>query len=310
MVRLLHRAALVASLAVFGSAAARADLQRGAPLPQLTEIRAIRALSQDDGARGYPVRIRGIVTHFDETLANGLIVYDGRFGQFVEPPPASQIPLWRELRTGDVIEIEGHTIRGGFAPNVVPERLARTGHGTLPAARPLPYAALLTGRHDCEYVEITGVIQRAWLSSDPNPHTMYANVAFDDGVVRATFWSHSPEDLTRLIDARVRLRGNVGAIFGATGQLRGVSLFAGRTADIEIVEPAPDPFSLPSRAVRNIFNYSSGDVSRRIRVRGVVTGQQPGYPVEVKDFSSASRFRYLRHVLSSASSARRRRRRR
>jgi hypothetical protein len=42
---------------------------------------------------------------------------------------------------------------------------------------------------------------------------------------------------------------------------------------VKILEPAPDPFSLPARPIRNIYNYSSaGEVNRRIRVRGVVTG--------------------------------------
>ena len=296
MRRLLQGAA--AGFAVLAAIGLTPERSSAEPLPLLTEIRAIRSLSLDEGARGYPVRIRGTVTHFDETLANGLIVYDGSFGQFVEPPPLSSIPIWKDIRTGDVVEIEGRTIRGGWAPNVLPERMRMLGHGKLPEARHVPYAELLTGRHDCEYVDIVGVIQRAWLSSSPNQHTMFADVAVEDGVLRATFWSHSPDDLERFIDARVHLRGNVGAIFAPTEQLRGVSLFAGRTSDIEILEPAPDPFALPVRPIRSVYNYSSAaDINRRIRVRGVVTARVVGRPVEAQDFSTASVFRYVRHVL-------------
>jgi signal transduction histidine kinase len=294
--RLLQGAAAgFAILAVLGVSTERCFAD---PLPLLTEIRAIRGLSLDEGARGYPVRIRGIVTHFDETLANGLIVYDGSFGQFVEPPPPSRIAIWKDLRAGDVVEIEGRTIRGGFAPNVLPERMRTLGRGRLPPAGRVPYAELLTGRHDCEYVDIVGVIQRAWLSSSPNQHTMFAEVAVEDGVLRAAFWSHSPEDLERFVDARVHLRGNVGAIFAPTEQLRGVSLFAGRTSDIEILEPAPDPFALPVRPIRSVYNYSSAaDINRRIHLHGVVTARVVGGPVEAQDFSTASVFRYVRHVL-------------
>ena len=296
MRRLLQGAAAgFAVLAAIGVTPGRCSAD---PLPLLTEIRAIRGLSLDEGARGYPVRISGIVTHFDETLANGLIVFDGSFGQFVEPPPPSRVPIWKEIRTGDIVEIEGRTIRGGFAPNVLPERMRTLGHGNLPPAKRLPYAELLTGRHDCEYVDVVGVIQRAWLSTNPNQRTLFADVAVEDGVLRAAFWSHSPEDLERFIDARVHLRGNVGAIFAPTEQLRGVSLFAGRTSDIEILEAAPDPFALPVRPIRSVYNYSSAaDVNRRIRVRGVVTARVLGRPVETNDFSTASVFRYVRHVL-------------
>ena len=295
MRRLLQGAAGVAVLASLGLAPGRVS---GEALPLLTQIRAIRALSLDEGARGYPVRITGVVTHFDEMLANGLIVSDGTIGQFVEPPDPSNVPIWRGIRTGDIVEIEGRTMRGGFAPNVFPDRMRLLGHGPLPQARRIPYAELRTGRHDCEYVEVDGVIQRAWLSSSPNQHTMYADVAFEDGVLRASFWSHTPEDLDRFIDARVHLRGNVGAIFAPTEQLRGVSLFAGRTSDIEVLEPAPDPFSLPVRPIRGVYDYSSArDDNHRIRIRGTVVGRVLGRPVDAKDFSTASVFRYMRHVI-------------
>ena len=268
-------------------------------LPLLTHIRAIRTLSQDDGARGYPVRIRATVTHFDEVQSTGLLVHDGQFGQFVLAPTRPETTaVWRTLRSGDDIEIEGRTVRGGFAPNVQPDVIRKLGRASLPVPKHLPYAALLTGRHDCDYVEIEGVLQRAWLSSDPRARSMYAEVAIEEGVVRVAFWDYAAKDLDRFIDSRVRVRGPLGALFGHTEQLRGVSLFGGRTREVVVLEPAPDPFSLAIRPIRSIYNYSAaGEVNRRIRVRGVVTCAIPGRPVEMNDFSTTTRFRYLRNVL-------------
>src|SRR5829696_8908395 len=60
-----------------------AEAQSSKPLPVLTTIKAIRALSQDEGARGYPVRVRAIVTHIDEKADVALIMHDGDLGQFV-----------------------------------------------------------------------------------------------------------------------------------------------------------------------------------------------------------------------------------
>jgi len=290
---------LTLALTVAVSLVTPGGAQSGPPLPVLTRIRAIRTLSQDDGARGYPVRIRATVTHFDEVQSTGLLVHDGQFGQFVLPPTRPETTaVWRTLRSGDDIEIEGRTVRGGFAPNVQPDAIRKIGRAPLPSPKNIPYAALLTGRYDCDYVEIGGVVQRAWVSSDPKARSMYAEVAIEEGVVRAAFWDYAPKDLDRFIDARVRLRGPLGALFGHTEQLRGVSLFGGRTRDVVVLEPPPDPFSLPMRPIRSIYNYSSaGEVNRRIRVRGVVICQIPGRPVEVNDFSTSSTFRYLRDVL-------------
>jgi signal transduction histidine kinase len=65
-----------------------------------------------------------------------------------------------------------------------------------------------------------------------------------------------------------------------------------------VIEPPPDPFGLPTRSIRSLYNYSAaGEVQRRIRVRGVVTGYAPGRPVEVRDFTSTARFRFVRSVL-------------
>ena len=68
-------------------------------LPLLTRIADIRALSPDEGQRGYPIRIRATVTHFDENLVTTLIVHDGDFGQFVQPPDKGVVlDEWVRLR--------------------------------------------------------------------------------------------------------------------------------------------------------------------------------------------------------------------
>ena len=265
----------------------------------LTTIQAIRALSQDDADKGYRVVVRGIVTHFDEQADTGLIVHDGRFGQYVLSPEVKvPVPAWGNLQKGDAIELEGRTVRGGFAPNVVPTAVRRVGHAQLPTPKRIAYASMLTGRHDCDYVEVVGVVLRTWRSPDPNMHTLFADVAFEEGVLRATFWDYEPVDQDRFIDARVRLRGNVGTLFGPSAQMRGVSLFAGRASEIEVLESAPDPFSMPSRSIKSIYNFSpAGEVNRRIRIRGVVTTYIPGHPIETSDYSSTARFRVVQHVL-------------
>jgi signal transduction histidine kinase len=292
--------AVVSLLTILCPERVAAGQRSSSVLPHLTRIEDIRALSQDGSALGYPVRIRGIVTHFDEIGHSTLVVHDGASGQFVLPPVnPSHAGDWNALKAGDYVEIEGHTVRGGFAPNVVPDRVWKIGRAPMPPGRAIAYSAMLTGRYDCDYVEIVGVVQRAWLSSDPKSRAMFADVAIEEGVVRASFWDYSgPADLTRFIDARVQLRGNIGTIFGRTEQLRGVSLFAGRLGDVKILEPAPDPFSLPARPIRNIYNYSSaGEVNRRIRVRGVVTASISGTPVAMSDFTTSATFRYLVNVV-------------
>src|SRR4029079_4691225 len=110
-----------------------------------------RALSQHDGERGYPVRIRATVTHFDENLQTTLIVHDGDVGQFIQPPPLEKIKSvgdWMNLSTGDLVEIDGYTVHGGFAPDVMPTRICKIGRGTMPAPQSLAFSPMLTGPYD------------------------------------------------------------------------------------------------------------------------------------------------------------------
>ena len=271
---------------------------QAAPLPVLTDIKSIRALSQIEAARGYPVHIRGVITHFDELMSNTLFIFDGTSGQFIEASKNGSLVAWGPLRVGDTIEITGHTVRGGFAPNVAPDNIRDLGAIGRPTPLHVPYASLMTGRHDCEYVEVTGVIRRTWLSAGDS-HIMFADMALEDGVViRAAFWDHHVGDLDRFIDARVRVSGNVGAIFGPTEQLVGISLLAGRTSDVEVLERPIEPFALPVQPIGHIFTYSyAAEANRRIRIRGVVVGDIPARAVSVSDYTSNSVFRSVRHVI-------------
>lgn len=299
MLNLLSRVALISGVCCAVPLGVSAQDRTAPVLPVLSRIADIRALSPADGERGYPVRFRATVTHFDENLETTLIVHDGAFGQFVQPPATGvQVGDWKTLKEGDLIEIEGQTIHGGFAPDVRPTHIRKIGRAPMPASRSLAFSEILTGRYDCDYVQLEGVVQRAWLAGSERSKVMYADVAIQDGLVRAAFWDSSPDDLPLFIDARVRLRGNIGTIFGSTGQLRGVSLFAGRIRDMVVLEPPPNPFALPERSIQKIYNYSSaGEVNRRIRVRGVVTAGVTAAPVAMADFTTSATFRYVVNVL-------------
>ena len=294
--RLGHALSLACLLAV---AAGTHTLNASASSPSiLRRIHDVRQLSQEQAAQGVEVRLTGVVTYFDVTNGRGMIIHDGHEGQFVVfEGGANGARDGRALEPGEVVAIEGHTARGGFAPNVRGEGLQRLGRGRLPPAEHVPYARLLTGRHDCDYVEIVGVVQRAW-KADPAARTLFLDIAVEGGNVRASFSGFSPQDIERFIGARVRLRGNAGALFGQAGQLRGVSLLAGRTSDVIVEEPPTDPFSIPTREVVSLYRFaSSDDTSRRIRVRGVVTYQRQGHAVEISDFTAETTFRVVRHVL-------------
>jgi signal transduction histidine kinase len=269
--------------------------QQDAP-SALTDIRAIRALAPETANRRGRARIHGTITYINERDPAGMIVHDGEAGIFVhygdyftETPPIT-------LRPGDIVDVDGYTTGHGFAPAIVPDDVRLVGHGPPPTPKQVPYAALLSGGFDCDYIEIVGVGQRAWLSETGK--TLFVDVAVEGGVVRAWFWDHAPGDETRFVDARIRLRGNAGTLFNQARQVRGITLFGRRASEVITETNAPEPWSLPVRAISSLYTHHAKEQGdRRVRLRGTVTATRVGQPVFVEDLTMHTRSRVVRHEI-------------
>ena len=263
-------------------------------LARMTAIDAIRALTPEAADRGRRVAIRGTITYINQREPAGLIVHDGASGLFVHFGRTYFLKQPHiELHPGDVVDIDGYTTGKGFAPAVVPDAVRKVGRSALPPARRVPYAALLSGIFDCEYIETIGVGRRRGCRSGK---TLFVDVAVDGGQVRAWFWDFSPQDLTRFIDARVTLRGNAGTLYNEARQVRGVTPFAGRAADALIDTSAPDPWSLAVRDISSLYTHNAMDQGdRRVHIGGTVTGTRMGQSALVEDITMHSRSREERH---------------
>lgn len=88
-----------------------------------------------------------------------------------------------------------------------------------------------------------------------------------------------------LVDAKVKLRGNVGPEFNRMRQLTGVHLFLGGTKTVQIEEVAPaNPFGLPVRAVNSLLRFEPNLAFRhRVHVSGHVTMFWPAESICIQD---------------------------
>ena len=147
---------------------------------------------------------------------------------------------------------------------------------------------------DSQWVEVEGIVRAV----EESKHiTAYANQAASGGTtVLVTLATGAGRlavivreagglDYTKLIDAKVMVRGVSAPRFNERRQLTGVHLFAESLAQFQVLQPGPaDPFSLPIRDVYTVMRYTP-DVApgHRIRVRGVVTANQDGRLVSIAD---------------------------
>lgn len=127
-------AALYALVAACGQPA-----QAAANLPLLTRISQIRQLTPDQAARGYPVRISGVVTYYSRTGPDflgretfmssdtpDLFVQDSTAGIWVDMPKDSP-----PLESGQLLEMEGVTEAPDFAPQIGKPRYRVIGRAPL-----------------------------------------------------------------------------------------------------------------------------------------------------------------------------------
>src|SRR5436305_14873479 len=80
-------------------------------LPLLTRAEQVRQLSADQAERGYPVRLRGVVTYFDAESPD-LFVQDSTAGIWVDLGNTTKL----SLRAGELVEANGVSSAGAFAP--------------------------------------------------------------------------------------------------------------------------------------------------------------------------------------------------
>jgi signal transduction histidine kinase len=245
-------------------------------LPLLTTARQVHQLTIEQAALQYPVRVRAVVT-FAEEPREQLFVQDETEGIFVE----IHGDYGFRLRTGQLLEIEGVSTPGGFAPNIVPHRVTLLGEAPLPQPRPVTFDQIAAGQEDCNWVEFNGIVR----SVRYEPVTRGLNLVGGSGRIIVPIGNPDLKICERLIDAEVSVRGVCIAQVNSKEQLIQVAIRAPSMAEVSVTKPAPaDPFAVPLRKCSHLLHYAPREEhGHRVKVRGVVTFQQPGRTLFIAD---------------------------
>ena len=144
-------------------------------LPVLFTITEARSLPLEKAKLGFPVRVRGVVT-FQEREAGYLFIHDGRQGICVAPL-ADPGPL----PPGDIVEVTGNSDVGTYAPTVVDAQIKRVARGDLPLPREPSLSEMMTGREDCQWVTVEGVVRESGIYQKQ----LWIKLAVNGGIVSA-----------------------------------------------------------------------------------------------------------------------------
>src|ERR1700744_3419614 len=114
-----------------------------------------RGLLADVAAKRLPVHLHGIMVDTADggPTPQSLILLDGTAAIYVRSPQAL------DVHAGDLLEIDGVTGAGQFAPIVIAATIHKTGSSVVPPAQPVSYQQLITGALGGQWVEIRGVVR-------------------------------------------------------------------------------------------------------------------------------------------------------
>ena len=281
-----------------GPAARAADAAGPAVLESAAQV---RSLSVDEARRALPVRLRGVFMGGADPEGIAFVVHDGTDGIYVQGPAELVAGMGR----GDIVEFEGVTDPGGFAPYVVASSLRRIGSGTIPEPIHVSLDQLNAGQMDAKWVEFSGIVRRVEpkIASDvgpPPPGTRYQAPSQDPSrssepkvkmelasggarVVVEMCGDLRPEDY---VDAEVRLRGLCFNLHNHNRQFVKPFVQVPRDEEVVVVRPPPsDPFTTEPNPVASLLRFEqlTGDLGHRAHVRGVVVHHQPGAALWVRD---------------------------
>lgn len=264
-VLLVSGAAGIAVTDRFGSVAENGN--RAGGLPLLENAAEIHRLKREEAQRGYPVRLRGVIT---SVLPDhqAFTIQDATRGVYVIDYSES---LAERARIGECLQVEGVTGPGEFAPIVTARRVTSLGLGELPEPVHPTRDQLMNGSLDAQYVELQGILTAV----QSNEVTLLTPDGRVQSELRAT--GQPLPDMKQYEDALVRVRGCLFATWDyVTHQVKeGQIRIYG--ADINEEQPAPaDLFATPRKSLAELFLFDpQAGVLQRIKVSGQIIHVRP-----------------------------------
>ncbi len=242
--------------------------QPGKPAGVITRVDQIRGLAPEAAGEGRPVRIRGVVTM--DAPAPDFFIQDSTAGIYVEGSARIKpVPV-----LGQMVEVEGVTGPGKFAPVIREQTLRVIGSGSLPKPQLFPFSALADGKQDSQWVQVRGIVRWASIDSTSWQETTLAmRVASGGGEFNLRVpIAHPLQDVSNWIDSEVLVEGICGSLYNSNRQLTGILFYVPRLSFIKVEAPATE---VPVSA---LLRFAPGQGSRRrVRVRAVVGYQQRGH---------------------------------
>ena len=266
----------------------------------LTNVVQVKRLSSQEAERHHPVRLRGVVTYFEWNpdwqlyTAN---LQDETGG--ISFSPGRTVADVLKLKPGQLIEIEGISAQGQFAPEVrgtakfgsaVRAKVIGAGPELEPQA--LTPEQMANPFNQDEWVEVKGVVRRVTSRAGPKAS---GRVMVDFSTASGTFRAILPTQTapirlpSNLVGAAVTVRGVFAGIYNEKRRIGGADIMVSALDHIIVEEAGADAaFKRPLLTASSLMQFRP-DMSSRVHVSGVVTLFEPGSHLYLRDNTGALR---------------------
>jgi hypothetical protein len=243
-------------------------LPQNAPAEPLLTAAQVRSLTPQQAGAKMKVKLKGVVVYWE------------MYSRFIQDETAGiyllEAGTFPSAKVGQVVEIEGVTSPGEYAPIIVPSNVKVVGEGQLTAARVVSVEELLTGQQDSQLVELTGIVRAVKSAGEP---PRYEVEVVAGGERFSALTRHLPvTQAEELVDSKVKVRGICSILFNRQRQLFGFRLLVPRAEDLAIEKAAPrDPFAVPSQSMSSLLQFTpGGSFGHRVKLTGTVLYHEPG----------------------------------
>src|SRR5262245_19128170 len=235
-------------------------------LPVLTTAEQVHRLTREEAGRGYRATLRGVVT-CSLPDSEAVVIQDSTRGIYVSHLNSAPAEM---PQMGDLLELEGVTDPGEFAPSIVARRVTQLGVGDLPQPIRPAWDQLINGSLDTQYVEMQGIVT----SIRADGVTLLGH----GGKLEALLLGTNGVAWTRYKDSLIRLRGCLFASWDArTHQVRlgEIRMFA---PFVTVEEPAPaDVFAIALKRAPELLLFDpQASALRRTKVQGQIVHERDG----------------------------------
>ncbi len=240
------------------------------PSTVLRTTEQVRNLAPDDALHHRSATVAGVVTWASPHSA---MLQDATGGVFVLWEWGADLPT-----IGDLWEVEGRTLRGGFAPSIYGAKVRFLGHAGMPEPIRANWDQLVNGSLDMEYVDIQGVL----IAASPSELTLMTR----GGNIRIL--NHPVYPLPSLLTPASEAAAYVGSVLRIRGvvsaesdpQTRHAVVGAIRlgSALVSVEERRPeDPFAVATKKAADLFLFDGrANAFQRAKLAGQIIHARPG----------------------------------